>query len=104
MDDRLYTFQSKTSSTRATIYLLHGLGEYVGRYTELIDSWTVRGYTVHAINWLGHGRSTGKCGHLGSRDVILSDIDRLLAIPASTPRFLVHLAYHCGSLGIAWAG
>lgn len=93
-DDRFYTFQSTTSSTRATIYFLHGLGEHIGRYTELIDAWTVRGYTVHAVDWLGHGRSAGKRGHLGSRDAILSDIDRLLAIPASTPRFLVHPASH----------
>lgn len=42
---------------RAVIQLVHGVGEHIGRYSELIDALTASGYSVWANDQLGHGRT-----------------------------------------------
>ncbi|MFO1198313.1 MAG: GNAT family N-acetyltransferase [Burkholderiaceae bacterium] len=44
------------------IYLLHGLGEHVGRYDALARWWCARGWRVRAHDHVGHGRSSGARG------------------------------------------
>lgn len=53
-----------TEVPRATVQLLHGVGEHAGRYGRLIEALTAAGYTVYADDHRGHGR-TGLAQHGG---------------------------------------
>lgn len=45
---------------KAVFFIVHGLGEYVGRYTNVIDYFVPRGYAIYGIDHIGHGRSGGE--------------------------------------------
>lgn len=45
--------------TRATVVLVHGLGEHSGRYQALASHFSARGIVVIAPDHLGHGESPG---------------------------------------------
>ena len=44
---------------RATILLIHGLGEQSGRYQHVAEAFNAKGFTVLAPDHLGHGESPG---------------------------------------------
>jgi len=44
---------------RATILLIHGLGEHSGRYQPVAEAFNARGFAVIAPDHLGHGESPG---------------------------------------------
>ena len=44
------------------VYLLHGLGEHIGRYDALANWFGERGWRVRGHDHVGHGRSAGKRG------------------------------------------
>ncbi|MGB0849153.1 MAG: lysophospholipase, partial [Thiolinea sp.] len=52
----------------AVIVLVHGLGEHSGRYQNVINSLVPRGYAIHALDHLGHGRSDGVRKHVNRFD------------------------------------
>jgi acylglycerol lipase len=64
---------------RATVCLLHGLGEHSGRYEHVAAAFTGAGLAVHAIDLRGHGRSEGPRGHTPSLVQWLDDIELLLS-------------------------
>ena len=49
---------------KAAILLVHGLGEHASRYTHLIGHLTLLGYSVYAIDHIGHGKSEGTRKHI----------------------------------------
>jgi acylglycerol lipase len=49
-------------SPRATVALVHGLGEHSGRYEHVAARFTAAGLAVRAIDLRGHGRSPGPRG------------------------------------------
>jgi alpha-beta hydrolase superfamily lysophospholipase len=51
---------------RAAIAAVHGFGDHSGRYGELLARLVEYGFTVHALDLRGHGRSAGQRGHLDS--------------------------------------
>ena len=73
--------------------IAHGLGEHSGRYGNVVEYFTPRGFAVYALDHRGHGRSGGRRGHAGSFDDYLEDLDRLVRIAAGDeegkPLFLV---------------
>lgn len=48
------------------VYLLHGLGEHIGRYDALARWFCARGWRVRGHDHAGHGRSGGRRGVLAS--------------------------------------
>ena len=50
---------------RAGIVLVHGLGDYVKRYTSSVEVLTQAGIAVIGIDLPGHGESEGKRGNVG---------------------------------------
>lgn len=50
------------SGARRGVYLLHGLGEHVGRYDALARWFCARGWRVRAHDYVGHGHSPGRRG------------------------------------------
>lgn len=63
---------------KAVVCLIHGLGEHSGRYAHVAAKLCDAGYAVTAIGLRGHGRSSGRRGHIPI-DVAHDDVDRLLA-------------------------
>jgi len=45
---------------KAVLFLVHGLGEYCGRYTNLVDHFVPLGYAIYGLDHLGHGKSDGE--------------------------------------------
>jgi acylglycerol lipase len=54
------------NSPKATILLIHGLGEHSGRYEHVADWFNQRGYLFQAYDLPGHGKSDGVRGHAQS--------------------------------------
>jgi alpha-beta hydrolase superfamily lysophospholipase len=76
---RLRWFRWDAPSSRAGLVLVHGFGDHVGRYLELVRVLTERGYSVFAYDSRGHGGSEGKRGHADRFELYLEDLDRMWA-------------------------
>jgi len=60
-------FQSwNVDSPRGILVLSHGLGEHSDRYERIVNEATSKNISVYALDHRGHGRSTGKLGHVDS--------------------------------------
>jgi alpha-beta hydrolase superfamily lysophospholipase len=55
-----------SDAPRALIGVIHGLGEYGGRYAALASDLVRAGYTVAAVDWPGHGEAPGARGDVPS--------------------------------------
>lgn len=77
---------------RSAVCLVHGLGEHSGRYGHVAAALNRAGHALLALDLRGHGRSSGRRGHIPSIEVVLDDIDLLLEEAAQRfpgrPRFL----------------
>ena len=51
-------------SPKGSLIIVHGLGEYGGRYMNLVNVLTSNGYVVSAFDNRGHGQSSGQRGHV----------------------------------------
>lgn len=79
--DGLTLFWTSTApaAPRAAIALVHGYGEHVGRYRELIAFLAGRGYAVYALDVRGHGQSGGKRACVDAFQQYLDDLETFLA-------------------------
>ena len=59
---------------RATVLIVHGLGEHMGRYAALAQALNSWGYAVRAYDQYGHGASEGPRGGLPSATRLLDDL------------------------------
>src|SRR4051794_1223041 len=64
---------------RAHIGLVHGFGEYYGRYRGTVDALLSEGFAVHGYDQRGHGRSDGRPGHVDAFDHYVEDLERFFA-------------------------
>lgn len=53
----VYDVHPATTTPRAVVQLLHGVGEHAGRYRAVIEALVADGYTVYADDHRGHGRT-----------------------------------------------
>lgn len=76
---------------RVHVYLLHGFGEYSGRYTELADRLTSAGHALHSVDHRGHGRSQGRRALVQGPEQVSRDYREFLAAEPQdrTPRVLL---------------
>ena len=44
---------------KAALLIVHGLGEYCGRYRNVVEHFVPLGYAVYGLDHLGHGKSDG---------------------------------------------
>ena len=87
--------------SRATVLIVHGLGEHSGRYAALARSLNAWGFAVRAYDQYGHGLSGGPQGGLTSDMRLLDDLavvlDGLRAdLPKKQP--IVLLGHSMGGL------
>ena len=86
---------------RATVLIVHGLGEHSGRYAALARQLNDWGFAVRAYDQFGHGLSGGTRGALTSDMRLLDDLAAVLdATRATMPRdqSLVLLGHSLGGL------
>lgn len=86
---------------RATVLIVHGLGEHSGRYAALAHRLNDWGFAVRAYDQYGHGLSGGPQGGLSSDTRLLDDLAVVLdatrsAMPRNQP--LVLLGHSLGGL------
>lgn len=86
---------------RATVLLVHGLGEHSGRYTAVAQHLNDWGCHVQAYDHYGHGGSSGTRGALPAEDRLLTDLAAMVdatraAMPAGEP--LILLGHSMGGL------
>lgn len=60
------------------VCLIHGIGEYAGRYDRMADKMARAGIAMVSMDLRGHGKSFGKRGHCAPREKVFEDIDALL--------------------------
>ena len=62
------------SKPKATITLVHGHGEHVGRYDHIAAALTDKGYAMLGFDLRGHGKSAGPRGHTPTYEALMEDI------------------------------
>lgn len=65
---------------KAVIVLVHGMGEYGGRYPHVVDALVPQGYAIYAADHRGHGRSPGKRMFVNKWSEYLDDLDLFIKL------------------------
>ncbi len=66
------------ASPKAVIFIVHGLGEHLGRYEEMAKKFVDGQIAVFAFDHRGHGQSEGKRGHCQSIVQFVEDVEHAL--------------------------
>jgi lysophospholipase len=91
-------------SPRGTAVIVHGYAEHIGRYREVSHVLAADGWGVLGFDQRGHGRSSGRRGHVDRFTDYLDDLNaarrsaRTLADEAKLPARQVIVAHSNGSL------
>jgi lysophospholipase len=66
---------------RGSLLFAGGRGDFIEKYLEIYAWWYAAGWNVTAFDWRGQGRSRGtiKGGNLLSFDILIDDLDALIA-------------------------
>lgn len=85
---------------RAVALMVHGYAEHCGRYREVANVLVAEGFAVVGYDYRGHGRASGRRGHIEAWSDYLDDFDAALAqARALAPRApLLLVAHSNGSL------
>jgi alpha-beta hydrolase superfamily lysophospholipase len=84
---------------RGTVLIVHGLGEHIGRYTQVAARLRAWGWNVVGYDQRGHGRSGGAKGRIAAPDSLLQDLARVIdAVRAEHRASLVLLGHSLGGL------
>ena len=62
------------TASKAVLLIVHGFGEHSGRYQNIVNTLVPRGFAVYSFDNHGHGRSSGKRGHVARWEVFRSDV------------------------------
>ncbi|MBE9509660.1 MAG: alpha/beta hydrolase [Bacteroidetes bacterium] len=73
-----HSWQPDTEAAKASVVLVHGMGEHIMRYDHWAEKFVNKGYAVTSMDHRGHGRSEGKRGHIPSYESLLQDVDMLI--------------------------
>lgn len=77
-DTELIGYEWKGNKPRFVVCLVHGIGEYAGRYDRTGEVFKEAGIAMVGMDLRGHGLSTGTRGHASPRESVLRDVDRLV--------------------------
>jgi len=64
----------ETQSPRAAILVFHGWSDHAGRWSDLAERLRGERFAVYALDWRGHGQSSGRRGHLSRFSQLLGDL------------------------------
>jgi alpha-beta hydrolase superfamily lysophospholipase len=89
---RLFFRTWECPTSRATVVLVHGLGEHCGRHDRFASALRERNFSVVAYDLRGHGRSAGRRGHVERFEEHVDDLGILWRVVEDQgrpgPRFL----------------
>jgi alpha-beta hydrolase superfamily lysophospholipase len=78
--------------SNAVIVMVHGLGEHIGRYAHVANYFNQNNISFYGFDHRGHGKSSGKRGHIGKSQFFIDDINTIIEITKKenpeTPIFL----------------
>jgi alpha-beta hydrolase superfamily lysophospholipase len=77
-DCQLFFRWARPVSPRATLVVVHGLGEHSGRYDALAQALAAAGFVYYSFDLRGHGKSGGPRGDVHKFDDYLYDLNRFL--------------------------
>ncbi len=87
-----YRVWEPDADPRASVALVHGMGEHCGRYQALAERFTQAGIAVHGFDLPGHGRTPGQRGHINSweemRGGVGAFLEKVLGEAPQRPLFL----------------
>ena len=93
-----YRFWPATGQADAVVLISHGLGEHSGRYEHVAAAFKAAGFSVFALDHLGHGHSPGKRAFINRFTDLTEGVSELRAhIAKEMPALPVFLVGH--SLG-----
>ena len=94
--------EPKQSAPRATIFVLHGIGDHKEDLQSWADRLTAAGYRAVLVDSRGHGRSTGQWLTYGVQES--RDLSRLIdALAIAGPIGVMGISYGAAT-AIEWAG
>jgi alpha-beta hydrolase superfamily lysophospholipase len=73
-----YVAEWRPAEARAAVLLVHGLGEHCRRYDHVAEIFNAAGIAMLGFDMRGHGRTSGKRGHIPSMEHSMGDIDHFL--------------------------
>jgi lysophospholipase len=97
-------FAPTGGSPRGVAVIVHGYAEHIGRYREVANVLAADGWGVLGFDQRGHGKATGRKGHVERFTDYLDDLDaarrqaRILGDDAKLPARNVIVAHSNGSL------
>ena len=62
----------------ATVLIVHGTGDHVGRFAWLANRFQAAGFAVCAADWRGNGLSEGTRGYIPDFATLLNDLDQTI--------------------------
>lgn len=66
------------------VWIVHGLGEHLGRHEELAEWFLARGFIVAGHDHRGHGRSSGRRAAISATEDLVDDLEAgLAALPGN---------------------
>lgn len=87
---RLHYLAWEANRPRASVVIVPGLGDHGGRYEWIARRLQRHGYSAHAIDLRGHGRSEGQRGHSDRFDRLVDDVHAVrTAAAGAEPTFLL---------------
>jgi len=91
----IYYQRHGTGADRPSLVIVHGGGEHVGRYADAVRRFLDEGFIVYLFDLPGHGRSSGKRGHVRRFDDYLRCLEGIVSLalrdhPAARPVVLGH--------------
>ncbi|MBK7893813.1 MAG: alpha/beta hydrolase [Anaerolineaceae bacterium] len=72
--DLYYQSWLPAGEPKAVIVIVHGMGEYGGRYRHVVNGLVPKGYAIYAADHRGHGRSPGKRMFVNKWSEYLADL------------------------------
>lgn len=70
----LYASTLIPATVKATVVIVHGLAEHLGRYDELANTFAENNFAVYRFDLRGHGKSEGQRAYFSNFTVIIEDV------------------------------
>lgn len=69
----------RAANPKGSLIIIHGQGEYAGRYQHVAEYFGQKGWQTWAADLPGHGHSSGKRGHVNDLEEYVSVVKALIA-------------------------